>query len=107
LAKGDAGDGLLAGVSGLPRGAAQIRAPAVDGQPPREAHQPGAEAIALAELAEALMSLDERLLRDVLGVFPMTQDAVRDAKDERGRLGEGRLELQFEVVGWVRAFRAH
>ena len=65
----------------------------VEGEAPGHAHQPRPKPIAVAQVAEAAVRLDERLLRHVLSVLPVPQHAVRDAEGQRGRFDEPGLEL--------------
>src|SRR5205085_2293169 len=79
------------------RHAPAIAPSTIEREAPRHAHEPGAKPIAIAELRERAMRLRKRFLRDVFGVFAMTQDAEGDAKREPRRLGEPRLEFAFEL----------
>ena len=74
-----------------------IRALAIEGHPPRHPYKPGAEPISVAQLREASIGLGKRLLGDVLGVFPITENAVCDANRERGRLDQPDLEFTGQV----------
>ena len=80
----------------LPRQAPAIASLAVERQTPRHPHQPGPEPLAVAELVEAAVRLDERFLRDILGVLPMAQHAVGHAKRQRRGFDQPRLELAFQ-----------
>src|SRR5262249_19535536 len=71
-------------------------APPIEREPPGDPHQPGAEALAIAQLREAAIRLDERFLRDVLGVLPLAQDAIGDAECERRRFHQPGLEFLLE-----------
>ena len=81
----------------IPRRAPPIAPLPIDRQAPRHPHQPGPEPLAIAQLAEAPVRLDERFLRHVLGVLPVPQHAVGDAKRQRGRLDQPRLEFALEL----------
>jgi hypothetical protein len=82
----------------LPNSAPPARALTIQRQPPGHAHQPGAKPTAVPQLPEAPKSLDERLLRHIFRVLTLSEDPKRDAKGERGRLGQTRLELTFDIV---------
>ena len=71
---------------------------AVDRQPPRHPYEPRPKAVPIAELTEAAIRLDERLLGDVLGILAVPQHAERHPKSERGRLDEPRLEIPFALL---------
>src|SRR5579862_2876424 len=87
----------------LARGTPAGGALPIDRQPPRHPDEPGAKAVAIAELAEAAMRTHEGFLGHVLGVLPMSQHAVGDPERQRGRLDKPGLELPFELV--VRAYQ--
>jgi hypothetical protein len=68
----------------------------IDRQAPCHPDEPCAEPLAIAKLAEAAIRLDERFLRDILGVLPVPQHPVSDPERERGRLDEPGLEFPLE-----------
>jgi len=82
-----------AAISGIPPPVGTL---SIDRQPPRQPDQPRAEAIAVAQLTEVAMRLDERFLGDVFGILAMVQHAVGDAKRESGRFNQARFELPLE-----------
>ena len=65
---------------------------------PGDAHEPGAETVAIAQMSEAPIGTRQRFLRHVFGVLPMVQDAVGDAKRQPRRLDEPGLEFANEIV---------
>ena len=87
----------MAGVAFADRAAAVASLP-VQGEAPGHAHQPRAEPLAVAKVREASVGFDECLLRHVLGVLPLPQHAVGDAKGQRGRLDEPGLEFLLELL---------
>jgi hypothetical protein len=82
-----------AAISGL---ASPVGSLPIDGQPPRQAHQPRAEPIAVAQLTEVPIRLDERFLSHVFGVLPVAQHAVRHTKGESGGFNQARFEFPVE-----------
>jgi len=70
----------------------------VECHPPRHPDQPCPEPSPIAQLPETSISLGERLLRDVLGVFPLPEHAECDAEREPGGIRQTRLELTLEFA---------
>lgn len=77
--------------------AAAVAALAVDSHPPGGPDEPRAEALAVPQLPEAAIRLRQRVLRDVLGVFPVPEHAVRDPERQCAGIPEAFLELAREV----------
>jgi hypothetical protein len=80
----------------LARDASSIAAPAIDGQAPCHAYEPGAEAISVSQLREHPVGPDEGLLRDVLGVLAVSEDGERDTKRQGCRFHEAGFEFLLE-----------
>src|SRR5262245_32617033 len=59
-----------------------IAALPVEREAPGHANEPRPKAAAIAQAMEVTVGLDERFLRDVFGVLPMTQHGERDAEGE-------------------------
>jgi hypothetical protein len=64
--------------------------------PECHAHDPCAKALTIPELTEGTIRLGEDFLRDVLGIFSIPQNAVRDPEDETGGIEKASLELHLQ-----------
>jgi hypothetical protein len=69
------------------------RPSAVEREPERNAHEPGAKTAAVTQPIEAAVSAKQSFLRDVLGVRSVPQHAACDAISQRPALSEALLEL--------------
>ena len=88
----------------LERFAAIGRTIPIDGEPPGHACQPRAEPRPIAQLPEVAVRFGERLLRHVLGILALAQNAIGDPERQRRRLHEPGLEFPLELA--VHAYEA-
>src|SRR5579863_5476008 len=79
--------------------AAIRRAGAIEREAKRDADEPGAETIAIAQAFETTIGAEQSFLRDVLGVGGIAQHAARDAEGERTALGKPLFEFEAECGG--------
>jgi hypothetical protein len=70
----------------------------IECQPPRRAHQPGAEALPVAQLVEGAMGADEGFLRDIFRILLVAKHGERDSEGESRAAGHERLEFTLELV---------
>lgn len=78
--------------------ASHVSLSSIEGSAKGHADEPGAEPAAIAQLAKAPEGLGEDLLRDVFGVLPMAEHAIRHPERQRLTVPQAGFELLFEVV---------
>src|SRR6185503_17268946 len=83
----------------FPSGAPAIGALPIERHAPRHAHEPRPEALAIPQLIETAIGLGEGLLRNILSVLAVAQDAIGDTNRERRRLDKARLEFPRQLPG--------